>query len=399
MFSGLVTAIDEVDVDAFASMSAADLATAAREVARAKARLDYVLTRLYSAVDASKSFLSDGSKDAANWLSSRTGDKIGAVRGRGELGAKLVQVPVIERAFAAGDLSLTKVEIMSQIVEANTEEQAALVDSARRVPVRDLPGLVREFNKTHGAIEPAVARDVQFSDRGDHAVVTATLDHEGAAVVEQAISRAMTDIDMPAGTPWGERAANALLAISRYFLENVDGPAAVGARPLVTIVASLDELETRAGYQIDLPADVAERSALVRRLCCDARVSRVIVDSESQPIDIGRTTRLIPPRMALEIARQDLHCRWGECRTKLWACENHHVKHWADGGSTSLDNLVSLCWFHHHLLHADHRWHLALTPDRSLKISYDATPALESHPRGLARCSGSMSVTRAFHAS
>jgi hypothetical protein len=29
----------------------------------------------------------------------------------------------------------------------------------------------------------------------------------------------------------------------------------------------------------------------------------------------------------------------------------HHVEHWAHGGSTSLDNLVLLCSFHHRLLH------------------------------------------------
>jgi hypothetical protein len=29
----------------------------------------------------------------------------------------------------------------------------------------------------------------------------------------------------------------------------------------------------------------------------------------------------------------------------------HHVEHWADGGATSLDNLVLLCGHHHRLIH------------------------------------------------
>ncbi len=30
----------------------------------------------------------------------------------------------------------------------------------------------------------------------------------------------------------------------------------------------------------------------------------------------------------------------------------HHIQHWADGGPTSLDNLILLCGHHHRLIHA-----------------------------------------------
>ena len=43
------------------------------------------------------------------------------------------------------------------------------------------------------------------------------------------------------------------------------------------------------------------------------------------------------------------------------ACDAHHLTHWADGGSTSLDNLVLLCRAHHTLLHAT-PWQVRLNP-------------------------------------
>ena len=47
---------------------------------------------------------------------------------------------------------------------------------------------------------------------------------------------------------------------------------------------------------------------------------------------------------------RDGGCRFPGCdRTRF--IDGHHVKHWADGGETKLSNLVSLCGFHHKLVH------------------------------------------------
>lgn len=44
-------------------------------------------------------------------------------------------------------------------------------------------------------------------------------------------------------------------------------------------------------------------------------------------------------------------CRFPRCtRPHPW-CDAHHIRHWADGGETSLSNLLLLCWPHHTLVH------------------------------------------------
>ena len=54
-------------------------------------------------------------------------------------------------------------------------------------------------------------------------------------------------------------------------------------------------------------------------------------------------------------------------------CHAHHIVHWADGGKTSLDNLVLVCGEHHRVLHHT-PWQVRLGPD-------DARPEYLPPPR------------------
>jgi hypothetical protein len=92
-----------------------------------------------------------------------------------------------------------------------------------------------------------------------------------------------------------------------------------------------------------------------RRLACDASLTRVVLGPDSQPLDVGRRTRLIPPAVRSALVVRDRGCTHPGCdRGPQWT-EAHHVQHWADGGSTSLDNLVLLCRHHHRTVHEGHR--------------------------------------------
>jgi hypothetical protein len=73
-------------------------------------------------------------------------------------------------------------------------------------------------------------------------------------------------------------------------------------------------------------------------------------DEVGNVLDIGRKTRIIPPAMERALAIRDGGCQFpGCCETRY--TEGHHIKHWADGGETKLDNLVTLCRYHHRELH------------------------------------------------
>jgi hypothetical protein len=82
----------------------------------------------------------------------------------------------------------------------------------------------------------------------------------------------------------------------------------------------------------------------------------------SQPLDIGRATRVIPPHLHRALTIRDGHCQFPGCDQPPPVCEAHHLTPWAQGGATSLDNLTLLCRFHH--LIAVHHWGWTLTRSR-----------------------------------
>ncbi|MCI0516676.1 MAG: HNH endonuclease, partial [Woeseiaceae bacterium] len=65
---------------------------------------------------------------------------------------------------------------------------------------------------------------------------------------------------------------------------------------------------------------------------------------------IGRKSRVIPPAMRRALRARDDGCRFPGC-TNTFYIDGHHIEHWANGGETSLDNLVQLCRHHHRLVH------------------------------------------------
>ncbi len=68
---------------------------------------------------------------------------------------------------------------------------------------------------------------------------------------------------------------------------------------------------------------------------------------------MGRKTPVIPAAIRRAVIARDKTCRFGGCGRPASWCDVHHIRHWAEGGETSLANCVLLCRRHHHLVHED----------------------------------------------
>ena len=161
--------------------------------------------------------------------------------------------------------------------------------------------------------------------------------------------------------------AHALVALT-------EGTGAAGGQPEIVAVVDLTDPQPDGtptidwGLPVELPADV------LRRLFHTAHLHPIIVRGgvvlhAPGRLDLGRTTRIANRAQRRALRALYRTCAIPGCDTRYDLCHLHHITRWEHGGPTDLANLVPLCVRHHHNVH-DHNWHLVLTADRSLTITY-----------------------------
>jgi len=85
-------------------------------------------------------------------------------------------------------------------------------------------------------------------------------------------------------------------------------------------------------------------------LACGATWTWMLHDSAGKLLDLGRRRRRASAALRRAARERD------KCRCRFPGCESrrvdlHHIQYWSNGGRTQLDNLVSLCKYHHMLVH------------------------------------------------
>jgi hypothetical protein len=108
-----------------------------------------------------------------------------------------------------------------------------------------------------------------------------------------------------------------------------------------------DEEETEARCEVEDGPPIVPETA--RRLACDASVAQ-ITEHDGKPLSVGRKTRTIPSALRRALQARDHGCRFPSCTNHRFV-DGHHIRHWARGGETSVENLVLLCRRHHRLVH------------------------------------------------
>jgi uncharacterized protein DUF222/HNH endonuclease len=364
--STLRSGLDELRSSDVAALSDDELHEDLRELERASRVIESGRARRIAEADRRRSYAGDGHVSMAAWLRHRLGVAGSTASEQLRLARSLAAMPEAGAAFSDGDLGASAVSLLASAYRADPLEygraEKMLVELARSLPVRDLRRAIERWRQLADAAHEDAAAERRYERRGLHVSpmldgmvrVDGELDPETGQTVVTAL-RSMQDawarssgIDLR--TP-AQRRADALGEICRRYLDSPERPSIAGERPHVTVTVDLEALEGRAGRRCELDDAGRIPADAVRRLACDASVSRVVLDPRSEPLDLGRRTPVVPASLRRAVVVRDGGCRFPGCdRPQSW-CDAHHILHWADGGETSLANLVLLCRPHHRRLH------------------------------------------------
>jgi hypothetical protein len=139
------------------------------------------------------------------------------------------------------------------------------------------------------------------------------------------------------------------LALANLRAAGDTGP--VRARPAASIVVDWTTLTGEQWGRLDGQFVGTLHRADVERMLCDCTISRVVTGPDGLPLEVGRSQRTPSPAQRRALHTRDGGCRFPGCQRPPGWTDAHHVVHWKDGGRTDLDNLVSLCDHHHHVVH------------------------------------------------
>jgi len=363
------------------------------------------LLELIADFDARHGWELGGYRGCAEWLAARTGMDLGAARERVRTARILVALPKTSAAMGRGELSFSQVRALTRV--ATPENEGELLEVARGTTTAVLERVVRAWKR--GSAEDEAAWELEqyesrnfsvFPDEEGMYLVRGRLTAEVASVLMRAVEAASDALyrDVRGRTPTDSPEFDRARAAAR---RRADAVGLLSERALAAGFGRVAEGEAEGDppisgsraerYQVFLHVDAERlkepapgelaglphsgRSELEdgtrvsaetsRRLCCDTSLVRITYaapgsdgggsggsgapDPDASILSVGRRTRTIPPalRRALEI--RDRGCRFPGCGLRF--TDAHHLRHWADGGDTSLSNCVLLCRFHHRLVH------------------------------------------------
>ena len=289
--------------------------------------------------------------------------------------SKLIDsLPDVGDALASGEITSDHADALTLVPAGHAEALASdapmLLQHASNVDADAFRDRVRRWkldqDRATGESElvrPRANRKGSVSTRADDGmgIFGFELDSVTSARVQAALAQRAEKLwrDDNADSAAARRSSAQRLADAFEQMICAGGGESGGVDTSIMIVADLDTLLSGAPGRCELADGTPLPVDEVRQLAVSARLLPAIFDRSGQPLWLGRSARLPNSAQRAVIAARDKGCAVPGCGTPVEWCQIHHILWWSQGGKTDLDNLVTVCSAHHHMIH-ENGWTISL---------------------------------------
>jgi hypothetical protein len=329
-----------------------------------------------------------GARSTAHWLNFKCGIALGAAREKVRIARALPELPLIDETLRRGEVSYSKVRAMTRV--ATPDNEALLLQYALHATASQLEQIVAGFRRIERLEDPERLLNLRRSrglywrwDEDGMLLIHGRLAPEDGALLLKAVN-AMKDRmyreereereepeEQEAGGPsepdpveagpiegsvqgpgTGPRAVDALLRLLETGMQAEPRPLSGGERTQVVLHVPVGDPQAQQEARPVLDEGPVVAPETARRLACDAGWVVHREGASGETLSIGRRSRTVPAGMRRALQRRDRGCRFPGCCERRWV-DAHHIHHWAEGGETSMENLLLLCRHHHRLVHEE----------------------------------------------
>ena len=276
--------------------------------------------------------------------------------------------PVVAEAFADARIDRPRVGMLLASAQVSAvlfaRDEQVLVDRVGALSMRDATRMVAYWRQA--ADHEAAVRDAEHLHRrrrlhlsrsfGGMVRLDGELDPEGGELVITALASLVEPTNLHPGDErsQAQRRADALVELCADHLTHGDTPVSGGRRPHLMLTVNPESLRGEPAEPCELDSGAILSPEAARRIACDAAATQITRDG-GHTLDVGRSTRTIPPAIRTALIARDRGCTHPGCHRPHRWCDAHHLIHWAEGGETALHNLVLLCRRHHRMAHEGER--------------------------------------------
>jgi hypothetical protein len=379
----LQSCLDALAGDDLHALVAPQLLDRVAELVQAANRIAAELTRTVRRCEVTQAAEHDGLKSMQSWL--RGHARLSPAEA-GQLvrnGRALAQLPGVAAAFAAGAVTPEQVAVVAPVAAPGTQAAAVeqgvdpaavdvtLAEVAATQPHVQLGRVVSHYlarlDPDGPEPDPTESRSLTLSKYADGTLgLRGQLDAVGGEKLQAALE-SIVQAGRPAGDlrTRAQQLADALVQVADNALASGNLPVLRTVKPQIVVTIGVEDLfdpstgpgAATSGFGAILSA------ARARWAACDGAITRLVLDPDGQPLDYGRTKRLVPPHLRRLVELRDRHCVFAGCEAPSHWCDVHHLLEWVlDEGETSLDNSALLCERHHTKVH--HGFRVERQPDR-----------------------------------